>query len=1589
MATENNEIHVNTFVKGMNSDSAPELIPSEQYRYGLNIRLSSYIPLNNALEPNQTSGAISPVPEGKEFAGITMAGTQILCTASTDNIGVVVTADKADKDGYKLWHLYRVVLDGDRPVFTEVLQNVKNKYTKRNRINAILSVDGIDSVKLFLADGLHPIMTINIHEDNIKYLNKLTDVDQIIDRYLYPSEQIYINDKISGTLPASVIQYSYRFFKRNGVCSKVSPLTKRIYTCDYTKTQETGNANGTSTSVGYQLKIPLVQNGFDFSTIFDYCQLFRIQYGGKEDTTDNESDHSEDKDTDTTTKESEPTIKAFLVQEFKLPSTDASLLINDTGLTPLQEYTLDEYATFTGETIIPQHISYLQKSLFAANFEDISVIEDDELFVKSHTVSMDHSRIVELIDPVANHSIVTSMDKVFSDEYKAQRQNYYYNSYRDINRKTAGYTEQRLVPNGDLYVVGGQSEYVKWKLIARAVPIYDDNGHRTKSKSVSTAKNGNLDLREVLADKSTGKLVIWDEQSCNYIIKERELIESLGINFDKTLSYTNMQDPVYASNARSLMRGEVYRYGIIYYTKYGQRTDVQWIDDIKIPEIKEIPLTVQLFDGNYSVVLGLEFEVTTDDKYEYYQIVRCPKYKEWSKTLYQVVCAKPMKQTVPTQGKDSKHWSPWIPNPYIFDQYLQYVNTYWCSTPRAVDSWRGGYINGNNDMVGQCNDFLPGDSERYIVQMFSEDINVRIDDVTNAIAQSNCELYPAYTYDGPNFRDLNLALNNYDEQWAFVNNWKVIRAMLKNTNKTIAGRWYGCDYDITDCFNVHSKTRSSRYKQIAPTYDPVSSHPINANGLWDDGTISLISDDHAAFLRRAPIGCTYGQCAVLNNQTGVAFTPSLWYDTLYYDASVTKLAQSIHCKSEKTGYSATYYFDAISDQSRYNCSTSRILAVEKASEPSWEDGFSDITKDGDEVANGSKSYKGNTCFVGGNTFNNWVSSGMYDLRLSNKVSQYGTGDQYHHTNGGSFYGWQNITGVDNEELYGDGGYQGVYSSLNGGLYRGAVTRSMGACGWIGPGTRCIVAALNAPYEIKYRKGTGAFEYETLILRNLNESFGSDDPAVSCTLTNVQHTATNYSGVTRDQLQYDTYYGHGNYGKCDGTPLYVFDGDVFITPAEFTPIHKTYDFNSTADTIPSAQINEYIVMESQFNSFFDYGCNFRNTGNNNVQLEPAEITGICAQDRPQYQQNGVFAENNVTLESYTAAALQKSNTSFPARIMYGTDDDVQTTDSRTLFKANNYVDVGTDKGQITNLVAQGNTLYFWQLSAFGKLAVNERSLVVDKNDNTIQLGEGGVLQRHDYISTQYGMPIDTRTEVIAEEKLFWYDPSKFAIVTVQESQTVDLGKRLYVQNLINSKCSDIQYTSFYDVESKEINFGCFKEGDKYAQLIFNMNNVFTSMYTRTYDDCLTINGICYLLNIGANGTDSTATRINYLRDSTDLLSPTTLEFVVNNIPTSTKVFDVQQINTVSRYYDSKFVEDFMKKKIFGIKTSMYDTTTCDGSVLEISDKECNIQYALPRYNNESYGNRLRGKWMDVIMTDNDPKRDYVISSIVTKTRQSFS
>ena len=80
---------------------------------------------------------------------------------------------------------------------------------------------------------------------------------------------------------------------------------------------------------------------------------------------------------------------------------------------------------------------------------------------------------------------------------------------------------------------------------------------------------------------------------------------------------------------------------------------------------------------------------------------------------------------------------------------------------------------------------------------------------------------------------------------------------------------------------------------------------------------------------------------------------------------------------------------------------------------------------------------------------------------------------------------------------------------------------------------------------------------------------------------------------------------------------------------------------------------------------------------------------------------------------------------------------------------------------------------------------------------------------------------------------------------------------------------------------------------------------------------------------------------------------------------------------------------MKNKIFRYTTDLSDFEYKNNKSQFITNREGNIVYALPRIDGAFYGNRIRGKWLKVRMTDNDPKFDYSISNIITKHRQSFS
>lgn len=612
-----------------------------------------------------------------------------------------------------------------------------------------------------------------------------------------------------------------------------------------------------------------------------------------------------------------------------------------------------------------------------------------------------------------------------------------------------------------------------------------------------------------------------------------------------------------------------------------------------------------------------------------------------------------------------------------------------------------------------------------------------------------------------------------------------------------------------------------------------------------------------------------------------------------------------------------------------------VKSIKDVKNPKWNEGFSNLNLGGGSgIEGGIKQYKSFNTNISEHQYVNWVSSAMYDMKIGIKEQ-------------------------------GESGFEkvGVFTDAS------HTTRDNHAKGPIGPGPQCFLVALekvtstysNYPFEEYMYQSSGVF--------------GS-------VYSNITHKAQQFAGYTKEEHKYDTYYGYGfrsHTSKC-----IVFDGDRYIVPCDYTTMYKAYDFNSTEDSLQSTQIVTSALQETTINTNFDYGMNYKNTSSSNLLIEPGSISGIVTQSRPEHQYNKIYSDNQTSLDVYDYYDVENEEISYRNRIMYSeyktNGEDI---DSFLNFKPAQFLDVDASYGQITQLKTVQNILFFWQDAAFGKLSVNERSLVKDQNSNDIMLGQSGILQRHDYMSTTYGMKEQDFSDASVDTMVLWVDYNNKAVLCTSENGVVNLGSTQGVQNIINERlCEDPK--TIRDVQNNEILFNCFKHKNRRQQLVFNYQlNAFTAVYDRDFEEHISFGN--KLFGLQSTDTNVDSVQLNYNKLSDLMLSPTTIKFVVNG--TETKTFDTQEIVTENH---KNSAQDFMQHKRFTFETNIPTTQQASVSTeLKITDREGNIKYTIPRYGNSDYGNRVRGKWMLTTFEDNSPSVDYTISRVHTKFRTSFS
>lgn len=1529
MATESNNIFMNTFVKGMNSDVAVDVINNQQYTFAQNYRIQTQTGIHSEQTVNDGNGAIAPVSVGKKFSFDFLTNHYgVLAADSINNNGVVIIKDSKVGDNEYTWVVYRVSREGDTIVYKKVfgtyndngtIKHVNGATTSASKFSIALDQPQADVLNLYIADGVHHIMIINVLDEAFE---QVRDVQQVESNATYPKQQPKIQALISGSMKASQVVYQYRFYKKFGVVSTLSPETKSLQIIAQNRLSEKGCAEDTVAQVGVRLQLPSPQ---DVNGLFDHIQVFRLQQIKKDD------------------------VKVFLIADRKV-NADVQIIVDDLGAaSELQEYSLDEYNALTSLHVIPTCIESAQNRLFCANITDKTVIQDDT--VNTHTLSLNSDyTTVTLADDLGNQRTVPS----YQDAIQIQSEGYYKNVHRGVNDDYSN--------NGSIFpgeqIIGGKSDNVEWKLVYTKV-LLDEQEDLLES---SPAKAMTSDISTAIM-YSDGTTCCTQREYYNTVLNSN-IIQDATYNYSFASSYL-----------RSLRRGETYRYGVILYTDRGERTSTLWIDDIKVPSEQEIPSTVFENGKLYAQPIGIQFNVTVPNgsPYTSYQIVRCAKIPEYTRDLYQMVINPTIHNNIPDT---TLRMSPWYPMPFLMTNPMSFFTYYFITNTGSAEDDHSPANTSPHDVVGDG---------RYVHTLMSEDINIHRSSTQTTLSSDNYTIHPilnrtvgtrsafsnkiSVDLRGPS----NIALL-FDD---FKRNTTLHQALLSYANSEIYIVLSGTAIklesweDGTIPFQYGWVGKSGGPGYVTSNYDLVYSSAIQMsqyetflsfltsikNGI-DDNTYTISSADLTKLNRIYSVVNRWSSILSGSNN-------ALEQENDHYRLSWARtdggtmlifIVKGINSFTSKTSDSFQFsYYNTDSRSFREFEST----GFGDTKQPGWNDGFDNVKNDGTWIRTFSKKYQQFDTSINNIRYVNWFAGFKYDL--GGKDRQYGV---------------NKIWSVKNDEEYDEEG-RGNWSFPPGSVSRSSDDcdacqefvpsgryRPVNAYGWIGPGPVSLIT-------------TSDLNTTTWLNTTAPDTIG-------CFVCGIRHEATQFSGDTKTMRQYDTYYGHGNYSST-GESQVVFDGEIYIAPAEIISLYKAYNFESSLDTLESMQVVNYVPMESVINPYFEYGLNYRNTQSKNVMVEPGEIVGVTTQDRPAYTYNDVYSQNDVTSFYYENESDEKQYNSYTSRIMYSEEQTAaDSVNVKCVFKPLNYIDAESKYGPITHLLASKDTLYVWQTNAFAKLSINERSLVKDENSNMIQLGQGGVLQRTDYLSQTNGMREYDHAAVGIDDQIYWLDMIHNSVMWYG-GQVKNLSTELAVQNYLNSNIDhESQVWLSYDVQHKELLCKCILNGN---QLVFNVAGRYAvGVFTRNFDATLYLTGVLYGVCDGAFVQYTNLDR----DEETRFLSPTILEFAVNGTPTTTKVFDNQQINVLQKRSYTLLGETFMHNKTFGFETDLHNNFSTDMMAdTRVSAREGNIQYAVPRSNNEAYGNRMRGKWMRVTMTDNNPEYDYAISHIITKFRQSFS
>lgn len=278
----NNNQQINTFTKGMNTDTSDALIGTDQYRYAENLRIST--------DTSSTGGALVPIDGTIGIDSSICDWDNIIAVTSARDMLVVVGVKKISGLNYMQIYEYNTT---DQPLLNVSPRSWRAMLVEGesntgmllgddssvpSTISTVVRWESDRNVKLYIADGVHTMMVVR--------LDKETDVNEAESTQdsagiLLSPPKISIITEYTGDIRAAKVQYVYRLYTQGSASTGLSPISEQLILYkDESHGYGIDGDEGPSTGKAVFVEIPedTIQAALAENSSINAIEIYRISY---------------------------------------------------------------------------------------------------------------------------------------------------------------------------------------------------------------------------------------------------------------------------------------------------------------------------------------------------------------------------------------------------------------------------------------------------------------------------------------------------------------------------------------------------------------------------------------------------------------------------------------------------------------------------------------------------------------------------------------------------------------------------------------------------------------------------------------------------------------------------------------------------------------------------------------------------------------------------------------------------------------------------------------------------------------------------------------------------------------------------------------------------------------------------------------------------------------------------------------------------------------------------------------------------------------------------------------------------------------